>query len=122
MSVLLNHSTCSPWSSPDCTTPKPKIKVLLITQLRPVAFLLPDIELNKTTTNKRLFPFHNEWYTNQALQPQPNIVQHLVIGRRSFLSSTETNVESLTEVVYFDVWPDCVVRRSLTGVIICLGD
>lgn len=32
------------------------------------------------------------------------------------------NPESLTNVVYFDVWPVCVVGRSLTGVIICLGN
>lgn len=32
------------------------------------------------------------------------------------------NSESLTNVVYFDVWPVCVVGRSLTGVIICLGN
>ena len=37
-------------------------------------------------------------------------------------SSSETEAQSLTNVVYFDVWPDCVVGRRLTGVIICLGD
>lgn len=32
------------------------------------------------------------------------------------------HVEQLTDVVYFDVWSDRVVGRSLTGVIICLGN
>lgn len=33
-----------------------------------------------------------------------------------------SNVQLLTDVVYFDVWSDCVVRWSLAGVIICLGN
>lgn len=37
-------------------------------------------------------------------------------------SSSEAEPEELTEVVYFDVWSDCVVGRSLTGIVICLGD
>lgn len=31
-------------------------------------------------------------------------------------------MEPLTDVVYFDVWSDCVVGRSLTGVIVRLGN
>lgn len=33
-----------------------------------------------------------------------------------------SNLEPLTDVVYFDVWSDCVVGRSLAGVVICLGN
>lgn len=46
---------------------------------------------------------------------QPNIDRQLASSCRLF--STR---ESLTDVVY--VWPDCVVRRSLTRVIIRLGN
>ena len=28
----------------------------------------------------------------------------------------------LTDVVYFDVWSDCVLGRGLVGVVVCLGD
>lgn len=31
------------------------------------------------------------------------------------------NLKSLTNVVYFDVWLDCVIG-SLNGVLVCLGD
>lgn len=31
-------------------------------------------------------------------------------------------VQKLTEVVYFDVWSDCVVGWSLAGVVVRLGN
>lgn len=64
---------------------------------------------HRIKNNKCLVPLHNDRYTNQALQLQPNIDQHLAIGCCSFYSNSTTNVESLTDVVYVDVWPHCVV-------------
>lgn len=40
----------------------------------------------------------------------------LLFGRAKYCSG------SLTNVVYFDVWSDCVVGWSLAGVVICLGN
>lgn len=77
------------------------------------------------------FPNHKIQWTNKWLVAVRN-ARHTKEGSAAsakywpatgnWLLFVFSNSSSLTNVVYFDVWPDCVFRRRLTGVVICLGN
>lgn len=121
MSVLLK---CS-WSSALLHNSQgQRIKGLLINQLWPEDVLFPAAKIKQIKKPEQMVGFLSAMIATQIkrLQPQPSIDQHLAIAPLLIFSDTETTVESLTEVVYFDVWPDCVDGRRLTGVLVCLGN